>query len=383
MCSPRRGRQPIGPDDVEERLARTDELIRLAEEIRDERLAAEGHAWKARYYFEFGDVAAAERETEIQERFAETSRQTFHRYLAALNRTGCALLEGRFDDGEELVRKALETADAGERTNTVVSLYGYNSLLYEQQGRAHELLPAFLSLMEALPQVPMWRAVVAANRVAVGHTEAARRDFEALAAHDFRDIPRDLVWLFILCRLCDVVSFFGDAHRAALLYDLLLPYADRCATPSLAACRGSTSRSLGILATLLSRYDVAERHFENALEMNARNPLQLSARSPAPLGGLTRRASAIRSSQRTASSSENADQALEQDVLEVAATVEEGEDHDFVRPDPVDQPIRPHDQLAPCSHAEAQQLWNDPAPQGIRLEAPCLRLQPTEEALCV
>jgi len=70
--------------------------------------------------------------------------------------------------------------------------------------------------------------------------------------------------------LSDVVTFFGDARRAALLYDLLLPYADRCATPSIASCRGSISRSLGILATPLARYDEAERHFENALEMNAR-----------------------------------------------------------------------------------------------------------------
>ena len=36
------------------------------------------------------------------------------------------------------------------------------------------------------------------------------------------------------------------------------------------ASRGSVARSLGLLATVLARYDDAERHFENALEMNAR-----------------------------------------------------------------------------------------------------------------
>ncbi|MGH7894877.1 MAG: hypothetical protein ACREQL_09420, partial [Candidatus Binatia bacterium] len=69
----------------------------------------------------------------------------------------------------------------------------------------------------------------------------------------------------------DLVSVLGDTRRAAILYDLVLPYADRCPTAgSSIACMGSLSRSLGLLATLLSRYEDAEKHFERALEMNAR-----------------------------------------------------------------------------------------------------------------
>jgi tetratricopeptide (TPR) repeat protein len=60
-----------------------------------------------------------------------------------------------------------------------------------------------------------------------------------------------------------------------LLYDLLLPYADRCVNAGALLCVGSVSRSLGHLATTLSRYEDATRHFEHALEMNAhiRSPL--------------------------------------------------------------------------------------------------------------
>jgi hypothetical protein len=126
------------------------------------------------------------------------------------------------------------------------------------------------SLAAAFPQIPLWRAAVAGYRVAVGETEAARRDLEALAVNDFRDVPRDLMWTYVLCRACEVVSFFGDEARAATLYDLLLPYEDRCATVGVATARGSVARFLGLLATVLSRYDDAERHFEAALQMNAR-----------------------------------------------------------------------------------------------------------------
>ena len=51
---------------------------------------------------------------------------------------------------------------------------------------------------------------------------------------------------------------------------MLLPYADRCAVTTTLLCQGSLSRPLGLLATTLSRYDDAARHFDEALAMNAR-----------------------------------------------------------------------------------------------------------------
>jgi tetratricopeptide (TPR) repeat protein len=144
-------------------------------------------------------------------------------------------------------------------------------ILREQQGRAEELLSA-VSIYEArYPHTITWRVAVADFRARLGQTEEARRGIEAVAGNDFSDIPRNLLYLYTLSRLSDVVSFVGDARRAAILYDLVLPYADRCAiSGSIVTCLGSVSRSLGLLATLLSRYEDAEKHFERALEMNAR-----------------------------------------------------------------------------------------------------------------
>jgi len=112
---------------------------------------------------------------------------------------------------------------------------------------------------------------VTSLQATLGRTEEARRGLESVAGNDFADIPRDLLYVYSMSRLCDVVSFLGDARRAAILYDLVLPYADRCAIGGNSiACLGSVSRPLGLLATLLSRYEDAERHFERALEVNAR-----------------------------------------------------------------------------------------------------------------
>ena len=264
------------PDDVVERLARADELIRVATEAGDERLAAEGHAWKAGYYLEIGDIEAADRETAIHEHFAETSRHVYHRWMATMTRGARALLAGHFEEGDALMQQALQImsgvrlADGWANLLVGVGMQGYRNLQLEQQGRAGELFPSVSKLASAFPLIHLWRIATAAYRLDLGQTEEARKDLEAVAANDFSDIPRDLMWLYNMARLSEIVSALADERRAAILYDLLLPYADRCATTSFQAYRGSASRSLGLLATVLGRYDDAERHFEHALAINTR-----------------------------------------------------------------------------------------------------------------
>jgi len=66
-----------------------------------------------------------------------------------------------------------------------------------------------------------------------------------------------------------VCTSLGDTRRAGKLYELLLPYAgcNVLAYPELSL--GSASRYLGLLASTLSRWAEAERHFDAAIEMNA------------------------------------------------------------------------------------------------------------------
>jgi tetratricopeptide (TPR) repeat protein len=70
--------------------------------------------------------------------------------------------------------------------------------------------------------------------------------------------------------LAETCAILGDTERAAPLYELLLPYGslNAVAVPELAL--GSISQPLGILATLLGRFEDAARYFEEALRMNER-----------------------------------------------------------------------------------------------------------------
>ncbi len=260
-----------GPDDLDERRARADELVRLAEVAGDERLASEGHGWKTAYCIEIGDIAAANREIALQERRAETSRDAYCRFFAANNRGARSLFEGRFADAERLFVQASEIARDIQSAEELLGARSMRTLLLEQQGRAGESLPGLLRTAAELPQVSSWGVAVASYRAAVGQVETARSDVEAVVANDLRDFPRDGLWLQAMSRLADLMGDLGTTARAALVYDLLLPYADRCGSyVTSIACDGSVSRPLGVLASLLGRHDDAERHFENALETNVR-----------------------------------------------------------------------------------------------------------------
>ena len=257
-----------GPDDQAERLDRTTELIRLAEEIGDARLAAEGHVWKGRHHLEMGDVAAADRQIEIQERFGASSRQAYHRWLSELARGSMAFVEGRFDEAEVFLTSALQIGLEG--VTFVRAVQGNLMLLHEQQGLQFDQLSFYEGLAGQYP-VFVWRLAAARMRLLTGRVDEVRRDLEAIAANDFSDVPRDMTWLFNMGRVSELVIMLGDARRAAVVYELLLPYADRCVVlGGFSANRGSVHRFLGGLGALQSRFDEAERHFEYALAVNAR-----------------------------------------------------------------------------------------------------------------
>jgi tetratricopeptide (TPR) repeat protein len=104
----------------------------------------------------------------------------------------------------------------------------------------------------------------------LGPEAKARRVLDELAADDFAALPPDAEWLFCLCVLAEVAAMLGDDARAAVLHGLLSPYERLNALAAGEVALGSVARYLGILATTTRRYDEAARHFDDALELNAR-----------------------------------------------------------------------------------------------------------------
>jgi tetratricopeptide (TPR) repeat protein len=259
-----------GPDGLDESLALAGELALVAAEVGDDASRVLAHVRRLDLLLELGDIDAVDCELDALQLLARTRRERYFTWFLPVLRVGRALLEGRLGDCEPLARDALAHCYEGNDQAAARTFQAQMLFIRHEQGRFDELVQAVTSVADAYPRIVSWRCVRALGYAQLGQTAQARRELEELAGDEFRDIPRDETWMANLSALSGVAYVLGDAPHARRLYTLLLPFADRCVVTGALLCAGSVSRMLGLLATALSRYEDAARHFEQALEMNLR-----------------------------------------------------------------------------------------------------------------
>jgi DNA-binding CsgD family transcriptional regulator len=220
---------------------------------------------------ELGDIPAVDAALEAYAGSAQELQQPLCLCLIAQFRAMRALLVGRFEDSERLAQEALAIGQSLQ-TENAAGVFGLQMFtLRREQGRLRELESAVRYFVQQHTTAATWRPGLALIYSELGRTREARTEFEHLARHDLTDLPRDALWMASMTYLTDVCTFLGDTARAAILYRLLLPYAERTAVIGNAvACYGAMSRYLGALATTMGHWDAAAQHFEDALAMNAR-----------------------------------------------------------------------------------------------------------------
>ena len=220
-----------------------------------------------------GDLAAADVALDAYHRLADELRQPAFLWRAQFAQAQRAALAGRFAEAERLAQEARATGQQAQ--NPIAGLwFGMQMLtLRWHQGRLGELEADIQGLVDRYPALPGWRAGLALLYCDQGREAEARSEFEYFAANDFANLPQDFAWLLSVTVLAQVCASLGDARRAAVLYDRLLPYAGRNVVAGggpVATCWGSGSRSLGLLATTMSRWEEAHRHFREARAMDER-----------------------------------------------------------------------------------------------------------------
>jgi tetratricopeptide (TPR) repeat protein len=202
---------------------------------------------------------------------AEELRLPRYLWVLTMFRAMRALLAGRFAEGEQLAGEALAIGQRTQASDTAQAVGVLLIIIRRDCGGLEELVAASNVLAEQYRAVRTWQYAIAFLEAEVGQEESARRRFDSLATHAFTDVVRDLTWLTTTVVAAETAALLADRARAAVLYDLLLPYADRCVVIGYGlACWGSVSRYLGLLATTLGRWADAERHFTTALEVNDR-----------------------------------------------------------------------------------------------------------------
>jgi tetratricopeptide (TPR) repeat protein len=255
----------LAPDLLGVRLANAAEMLDVAVTVGDEEAAFLARHARLHCLLERCDIAGVDAELEAMANLADRTRQPFHRWRTANARAMRALLDGRLEEAERLARSALEIG--GLRQSDYVPYLFEHALLVTirwMQGRLGELREAIRFHGERFSSLARWRNALVA--VEVADERAARAEVERHALRDFADLPRDGLWLLHLCSLAEACVLLGDERRAARLYQLLSPYADRNAISMTTMPFGPVALRLGMVAAMLGRWEEAERHFQLAME---------------------------------------------------------------------------------------------------------------------
>ena len=245
-------------------------LIEVAESCGEGHLAVEGHGLHLVDLLERGDRRAADREIEAYSRRAVELRQPNYIRISVVRRAMRALLAGKLDDvepmldEESLFRRWLSLDPNIMQTSGIVLFE-----LRRYQGRLDEIAGPMESFADQYPAVPAWRCGLALLYAELGRDEDALAQIDLLEPDNYAALPRDANRLTGLALAAEAVSRIGARDRAETLYDLITPYANHNVVVGGGwAVEGSASAFLAKLATVLERYDDAERQFETAIRMN-------------------------------------------------------------------------------------------------------------------
>ncbi len=270
LAAAARRRAHWGPGRVDRRLADSTLLLRAAREAGDVELTLQGHVWLVVDLLERGDRTGVEVQIDAFTAGADQLRQPLYLWNAAVWQAMKALLDGRLDEAEPLAAAAVSSGIRSEGV-TAPQYYAVQVLyLRREQARMGELEDPVRQALSTNPERAAWRAGLALLLHETGRTEEARAEFDLLARDGFGWIPRDGDWMVVTALAADLASALADVERAAILYELLEPFAENNVVIGLGAvCLGATSRYLGRLALTLGRHEEAVVHLRHAVAANA------------------------------------------------------------------------------------------------------------------
>ena len=258
-----------GPTTLAERHAETAELLAVAEQLDDRVLRSRGLVPRFRAAMEIGDIEEAQQCLGANERLAADLGLPALRWVVTLHQAGLALLTGRIEAAEAGVSQIRDLGRAaGEpdaRGQSMVLLF---QIRFEQ-GRLAEVEEAFVEAAREFP-IPALRGLLAVLYCELDRPREARLVFDKLADSGF-SFPSDVIWLRGMTECAAACAHLGDAARATVLYDLLAPYPDQFATALYGGVvSGSVAHYLGILTTVLGRFDEGEAYFAKAAAAHER-----------------------------------------------------------------------------------------------------------------
>ena len=260
----------LGPLRAPERLALAAEILDLALRVNDKLLEFEARTEQVMALIEHGDRPAIDDAVAAHARLVAELRQPGPRWTNAAVRALQAFLDGALEEAERRATEALAIGQDAQPETALQAFSGQMALIRGEQDRLDELVPAVEGLAAQQPDIPAWRCALAFMYAETGRHAEAHAELERVAVRGFSALPEDGLLHMALAQLAEACVVLGTAAHAPALYARLQPLAGRHLVVGGALCLGATDRHLAQLAALAGQTAEACRHFDAALEAQAR-----------------------------------------------------------------------------------------------------------------
>jgi class 3 adenylate cyclase len=256
------------PATLGQRLAESAELLNLLEAIDDPQSRFSAHWLRARVTLEAGDIAAATFHSDTATALSGELGQPLFRWMAGWTSFGLLLLSGRLDEADRIRQETFDIGTTGGQPDAGVIEAVQRLLLHFERGQLDRLEQEWVGWLDRIEVVPGIPANLAWICCEAGQPDRAREAFAPIVARGYK-LPEDSVGLGLTHVAAEVVHQLDDRTGAAVLHEILAPYAGVFSTFA-GITIGCTTHFLGLLGTTLGRLDEAVRSFADAAEIYQR-----------------------------------------------------------------------------------------------------------------
>jgi class 3 adenylate cyclase/tetratricopeptide (TPR) repeat protein len=258
------------PSLLESSLAWTEEALTLAERLGDPMLLYFAAMYRATAAVRAGEIDEADRCFGIAGHLVRQLDLPPLHWEYTFHMSKRAQIEGDLAKAEALATEAF-TIGAGCGQPDAETFFGVQiAAVSWMRGTMGDLAPLIEMMIEANPGLPTIRASLAMAFAQASRLDDATRLLDEFAATGYF-LPQDASWLNGMTEYADAAIVCGHPEVAQSLYDLLSPWERQFSSAGGLTAEGPVHLYLGGLATVLGRFDDAERHLRLADELCAQH----------------------------------------------------------------------------------------------------------------
>jgi class 3 adenylate cyclase/tetratricopeptide (TPR) repeat protein len=216
-----------------------------------------------------GDRALFDEKLDESTRLYDSLRRPLYDWITRLQAIARAEHHGELDKAEQIVNEA---AEHGRRADVsagmiLTTLGGDLYQIRRAQGRLDEMVDLLAGLVESTPDIPLMRLILAGAYIETDRVDDARPHYMWLADNDCANVPRDIEYSVTLCGLGRLAyDMRPPAPVVEYMYEQLAPFAGAF-NWSGQLVTDANDFGLAMMASMLGRFEAADRHFAAAIAL--------------------------------------------------------------------------------------------------------------------